>query len=228
MKKRLLLILLIFTLFSSPTIYAVKYRGFVDASLGYFLTPFHPENDKEDSKRRIEFDLTTTHGVQINKLFVGAGTGILLPEVSFPLYVAGRYDFWGKHGINPYVSLRVGYIFRVKGSYLMGRLSYETHDTYLSNGIEYREEYRWNEGYYAEGLYVQPQVGARFRMGRNTGFNLGISLNLINLKEMKEVGFHSIINLETGDTHYSYERKFEPIGSNKISPVINLLFGFDF
>ena len=236
MKKFILLFFSFLLLSQSQTISAVKYRGFVEASLGYAMTPFHENDHNEDVPlNRMMFDFTTTHGVQINKVFVGAGTGFLLPDLycmaaSIPFYVAGRYDFWGKGGINPFVALKIGYVWRIPGTETMGSDLYYEDKEYVEGGLTCKYENYLYEGNIGDGFYMQPTVGVRFRMGKNTGFNLGLSCNIFNLKTMKEGNTYLYIYHPDSDGYQLIDTTdyFVPAGKNKLGAVLSLNIGFDF
>jgi len=125
------------------------YRGFVDGMAGLVVG---------DSEASTNFEFSTTHGYQFNnKLFVGAGVGVLFynrnlvidqeaktvtedetRKLGFPIYGEVRYDFMDNR-FTPFVSGRIGYT--------VGQL---------------------------HGLYYVPAVGIRFAVGEKMGINLAL------------------------------------------------------
>lgn len=124
--KRLLLPLLLLVGFLCPTHTQarVHYRGFVDLAPGVYFA----ESYLDGTKSGFGLQFSTTHGIQINKFFIGAGFAIayftpydyykyysingyswqshywndweVVPEV----FVRGRYDFFSNtRKINPYI-----------------------------------------------------------------------------------------------------------------------------
>lgn len=224
MKKRLILsFLTALALSQSLHVSAQKYRGDIEASFGYALFSFATESIRFDE--RCVLDITTSHGVQINKLFLGLGTGLMLiniseisdPHLNIPLFFTSRYDFWNNNGINPYISIKAGDL--LSSDYFLRTSHYKE---YIENGTIYND--RNDSYYYGTGLYLQPQVGMRIRTGKNTGMNIGLSYNLINIKEKTEVYEHSH---ENGIFFEDYTTSRE-ISKNAIKGILSLTFGFDF
>ena len=209
MKKGFLfavLSLLIF--FQSTPVSALKYRGDLEGSLGVATSDLIEFSNTFLSKSVLDF--TTSHGIQINKVYVGLGLGLMVLNFdtqdfgaygyanqgfSMPFFVKGRYDFWNSKGINPYVSLKAGYLLGIDS---MGEIE--------NTNTGYDEEDK------AKGLYLQPQAGVRFRTGKNTVLSLGISYNIININR----------------DYYNYRDGNVYNISNSIKGILSLTIGFDF
>lgn len=82
---------------------AQSYKGFIEGGRTFFTGPEGSEYHTTD--------FMTTHGVQFNRLFVGAGAGVRWGDVSWlPIYANARYDFTSRK-IAPFVDAKIGYTF---------------------------------------------------------------------------------------------------------------------
>lgn len=165
MKKLILTLIIALTSISSA--FAQHYRGFLDLNVA---VPVHTTDVKF---KRSFFGFTTSHGVQLNKLFVGAGVGAMFASSAFcfgmPIYADARWDFFSAKKTNFFVGLKLGYTVDIK-----------VDDDY---GIDLSEEsyYDATTNYriikYAGfgGVHIQPSIGLRFRLNRITGINLTMS-----------------------------------------------------
>lgn len=153
---------------SAPLLRAQSYRGFFDPCIMFNVANSSSEWKPSDMLAgKIMLGFTTTHGVQVaQRLFVGAGTGVLFSETNprIPLFAEARYDFFGKHNsaANLFVSLRLGYELGLSSI----------------NGGDYWED-ESNVGYAdatgRSGFYYQPTIGVRIRTSRLCGINIGLS-----------------------------------------------------
>lgn len=160
-----------------------SYRGFVsfDPALAISYSSVSPSDLSISSEAKATMfagEVSTTHGVQINRhVFVGAGVGIQFscnrPDfynsnqyiidydeytLHVPIYVAARYDLDIARKVTPFVSCKLGYSLGipVNGAYnIIG----SSGDSLSDNG-----------------LYFQPTIGIRFRVGHHFGINLGLTL----------------------------------------------------
>ena len=184
-KKKLLLLVAILGL-AIPS-FEVSYRGMLDLSVG-----LPTSGETAVSGPSVRFDVnptigglvTTSHGCQITPfLFAGLGGGTVIEwmdvdeynsnyhydknvMVSVPVFIDLRWDLDVRKKITPFVDLKIGYQIGLEGNSDLSRQSY--------NGY-YDEEYetRWIEA--VNSFYFQPTAGVRFKGGKRTGFNLGIS-----------------------------------------------------
>ncbi len=177
---------------------AVSYRGFFDimggVGTGGKTNVYAGSLKVTDIKAEYAFGLNTTHGCQIFPyLYAGVGVGaysvltggksydssyyynpsdsyvdhtIAFYSINIPMYVDIRWDLDIRKKITPFVDLKIGYQIGVNID--------------ESGGTGYS----YNEGGYLDtyakpenGVYFMPTIGARFRMGRKSGFNLGICYN---------------------------------------------------
>lgn len=180
--KKLLLLLAILGL-AIPS-FAVSYRGMLDVNLGLpasgkttISAPFTYYNINST----MGAFSSTSHGCQITPfLFAGLGYGVVLEWmdvdkanykfdknmiVSTPVFLDLRWDLDIRRKITPFVDIKVGYQFGFEGNSNLSEYSYYDE--------EYEYESRWIEA--VNSFYFQPTAGVRFKGGKRTGFNLGIS-----------------------------------------------------
>ncbi|MDE6416630.1 MAG: hypothetical protein K2K68_06360 [Duncaniella sp.] len=149
---------------SSGCAFAQKYRGLLDLSYSYSL-PKSGYPDLEAYQRNF-FGLSTSHGVQIKKFFVGAGLeGLtnLSDGVDIPVFADVRYDFFGRKTTNFFVGCKLGaYVY-----------------SWARAGSEK-----------VTGLYFKPSIGVRFRLSPVVGINLALFYSPMNVKfpEMEWTG----------------------------------------
>lgn len=111
MKKLLQIILLTFAVLTPLNSEArVHYRGFVDFMPGI---TFYNDDDNYGGPFYYEdfgFRINTTHGLQINKLFVGLGLGVNSSAmyISAEFYARCRYDFINSSKWAPYIQADLG------------------------------------------------------------------------------------------------------------------------
>ena len=164
-----------------------SYRGFVDfdptVSITYgSVSP--SELSLYDKPTCFTGLLSTTHGMQINRhLFVGVGVGILFDNLKsknasglpdddqqrstldflFPAFLTVRYDLNVARKISPFVSFKIGYISRLTDEAVFG--------TSFSNSDYWDVELKSDSG-----IWFQPTIGVRFRLGHHNGLNLGLTM----------------------------------------------------
>lgn len=161
-----------------------SYRGFVsfDPALAISYSSVSPSDLSISSDAKATMfagEVSTTHGVQINRhVFVGAGVGIQFScnrsdyystdiqimmdgdEYTFnvPIYVAARYDLDIARKVTPFVSCKLGYSLGIPVNGVYNIIG-SSGDSLSDNG-----------------LYFQPTIGIRFRVGHHFGINLGLTL----------------------------------------------------
>lgn len=194
MKKSLVALALAFSAFAAD---AASYRGFFDlfggVTTGGKTTVNAGDLSVSNIKNDFAFGFNMTHGCQITPfLYAGAGFGafstlmsgeemqwgdsysestMIVPSIDIPIYIDVRYDLNIRKKVTPFVDLKLGYSINVNfddnwGSYT----SSSYHDVYTSSELSLKAKGE-------SGFYFQPSIGFRFRMGKKSGFNLGIAYN---------------------------------------------------
>ena len=129
---------------------------------------------------------STAHGCQFTScLFAGAGFGIncewLKSQktetdgseifrtsknhlISIPLFLDVRWDLDVNRKITPYADLRLGYQLGMEG-FAIYKARSVSNPSYIAAGTMKS----------TDGLYVQASAGVRWKVGKNTGVNLGVS-----------------------------------------------------
>lgn len=209
MKAKIIAFLL--SLIAIAPLSAQHYRGFVDAYGLACISGGLPDGLKYDYGKGPKFGVggMTSHGVQIQKLFVGAGAGYIFtePTHTIPVFADVRWDFFGNRGVNPFVGLRLGY------TAVLDPASY-------NRDINYRDSehtYHYSESNEAS-FYFQPTVGIRIRTAPKFGLN--ISLSYIPIKQcIKNYNTYNYDNpaWDDAETIKSYTRGYIALG-----------LGFDF
>lgn len=193
----------------SVTVYAQSYRGMFDLSVGkaisaYSRIPHSEVNFQIDPLMAGTF--TTSHGCQINKfLFAGIGAGICLDWVnakfqdnsflyshlegkymmmSIPIFLDLRWDLDISRKITPFVDIKIGYQI---GS---------TSKSLNENDYYYRAVSNYSFIRASNSIYFQPSIGVRFKGGKRSGFNLGISYipvlkNQLSMISDNNLGFNT-------------------------------------
>ena len=175
--KKLLLFLTLLTM--SCYAFSQSYRGMFDLSAG-----ISPSGEKKiqtpsfDVKPNIGGVFSMSHGCQITRyLFAGLGAGVCcewvdIPKtnavtdvyngtlISFPVFLDLRWDLDIRRKITPFVDFKIGYQFCIEDS---------------DNDYEFSQNGRNYSVGPKKSMYFQPTAGVRFKGGRRTGFNLGIS-----------------------------------------------------
>lgn len=138
---------------------AESYRGFVDVGYGGLVGTSFSEDGHHAMGSLKGIGFSTTHGVQISRLFfVGAGIGANLTDSyersgwyedgDANWYVCGRYDLNLLAKVTPYLVVKVGQYF------------------YNSSSGAIKPTGK---------LFFQPAIGVRFRLTHHLGLNLGLS-----------------------------------------------------
>lgn len=144
--------------------FAQKYRGFVDVEGGY-VRP----NGLIRFDGKIAVGISTSHGVQLNKVFVGAGLSYnslaaytSLPKMS--VFADARYDFFGHKSTNFFIDCKLG-------SFLLNSL-------HLTELIPSKDPNHYDKRNAVDGttslLFFKPSVGVRFRLSSLVGINLAL------------------------------------------------------
>ena len=272
MKKGAFLIpaLAILLLFLPNPISAQKYRGDIEVSFGFPTSYLISPHDKFFQKSSFEF--SSTHGVQINRFFIGAGPGLYviplekqnyhwsnitengnyeyeiyensknIPRLFGSAFIKSRYDFFNNKDINLFISLKVSYLIifksRIGNFYTSESQIYKYIEPIDGGGYTEVDHYTsqvYESEFHMSNLAFSPQVGVRFRIGKYTGINIGVSYNMFNIKEYiqetqgeywHKYSQHDGIGetLEHSDIYNSSDPKL----SNHFKGYINLTFGFDF
>lgn len=170
--KKLLIVLT--GLMLSISAFSQSYRGMLDLSVGLPTSgeqSIRFSNEEVKLKPQVGLIFSMSHGCQITKSFfagLGIGVGGVWTEKKFirlgdtqygdsewqqktyctvPVFLDLRWDLDIRKKITPFVDLKVGYQMTV-------------HEYFgPKNG----------------SMYFQPTAGVRFRGGKRTGFNLGLS-----------------------------------------------------
>lgn len=148
--QRMLIVVILIGGFTIPT-NAVSYRGFVDTSIG-----FHISGGNKEIVDDYNFNwlISTSHGVQINKLFIGAGVGFMYGMTDYyshiPIFADVRYDFFTSRQVSFFAGFKIG--------------------------AEARVGEHWYGGFNSQsGIYYQPSVGFRVRTSNKVGLNFHLS-----------------------------------------------------
>lgn len=143
---------------------------------------------------------TTSHGCQFTPwLFAGAGAGISCEWVnssnnkdsniasknvefknhliSVPLFVDVRWDLDVNRKATPYAGLKLGY--------QLGMNSYATYKAYSVANPSYVTAGLMKS---ADGMYMQISAGVKWKVGENTGINLGLSYSPLIRREIHTEG----------------------------------------
>lgn len=194
--KRILVALSLFV--AVFTMSAQSYRGFIDLfggiGVGSDESIVRGDMSFTDIKPSFGFGLSTSHGCQITPWgYVGIGVGaytslnhasensyqgsydyndpdrVEIYGVYIPVSLDLRWDLNIRKKVTPFVDLKIGYQFVARlneGSYGIAE---------VSSSSSYENMYLHAEP--IAGFYFQPTVGIRFRMGKKSGFNLGVTYN---------------------------------------------------
>lgn len=228
---------------------AQHYRGFFDAS---FNMPLSNSNDWIfDDAKGFTFSATTSHGVQLNKLFIGAGAGALYTcssyGVGIPVFADIRYDFFNFSAVNLFIGCKAGYSFAStendmhmlfpKPDDIVGRESFFIADQpiYDESGQQIGHTQSLATQPYSEfqGIYIQPSIGVRFRLNATMGLNLTLSYLPLQMKSKHDIEYRTNILTQdeyTGDmvNHYQYRTERDAVVGKFWSHRIALSVGIDF
>ncbi|MCM1336371.1 MAG: hypothetical protein NC187_04955 [Candidatus Amulumruptor caecigallinarius] len=188
MKKALLTLVITLTTLLSAS--AQHYRGFLDFNLSYPIA--NSDGMKFENAGGLTIGGTTSHGVQLNKLFLGAGLGAIFNPSSYgvgmPVFADVRWDFFSLRTTNIFVGCKIGAIFNVgDDSYGISLDGPQQGNIEVADGqwTNY-SGYGW-AGY--GGIYMQPSVGVRFRINHTMGIN--IALSYLPLRFKTETEYHT-------------------------------------
>ncbi len=168
------IIAFLFSLIAIAPLSAQHYRGFVDV---YLLKQVQsPPSDTysiEDSMEGV--GITTSHGLQFNKLFVGLGAGYYLRMHNIPVFADARWDFFGTRGVNFFAGVKLGCNINQDPDKFRGHVSIK--DPIANENKEHP--------LYAVtplSLYFQPSVGMRIRTAPKFGLNISLSYIPIHMQ----------------------------------------------
>lgn len=179
---------------------AQHYRGFFDATFTYPVSTSSGMDFYDDG---YTLSGTTSHGVQLRNLFVGAGAGVIFTinsydpydsenshnsySIGIPVFADVRYDFFNLSIANLFIGCKLGYSFAPnKGS---GIYMVSPDDTWpqfkdinaspiydeTGQQIGNTEAQIYDPVSTFQGLYIQPSIGVRFRLNATMGLNLTLS-----------------------------------------------------
>lgn len=109
----LCLFLCLLTVMWAQDVSRLRYKGFVDLETGI---AYNLNTAQTISTNNMQFFtiLTTTHGIQLKKCFVGLGVGYMHSyrdkENIYPIYGAFRYT-WEKSMLKPFADVRMGVVY---------------------------------------------------------------------------------------------------------------------
>jgi len=156
---------------------AQHYRGFVDGICAFSVSNSNGQSFEYGGL--LSLGATTSHGIQLKKLFLGLGAGVLNTGddggFGLPMFVDGRWDFFNHRNLNIYVGCKMGYYVRI-GDPVGAEMNYILH--YRVDNSIYQETDIYSTNGYASptnSFYIQPNIGIRFRLTSTLGINLGIS-----------------------------------------------------
>ncbi|MDE6342303.1 MAG: outer membrane beta-barrel protein [Muribaculaceae bacterium] len=166
-----------------------KYRGMFEIGGGPVFANEKIHTSKGDFSNKqttIGGIFATAHGCQFTPwLFAGAGVGVNCEWktshnigddasalnvtaknhlISVPLFLDIRWDLDLTRKVSPYADLRLGYQLGMDG-YVNFRATSATNSLSTTTGMMKS----------ADGMFVQASAGVRFKIGNNTGVNIGIS-----------------------------------------------------
>ena len=180
---------------------AQHYRGFVDVNLSIPTVKMDGGFLSYSDAQGFAIGLTTSPGVQIKNVFVGAGIGAFYNfgvgnSYPIPLFINGRYDFFNIHKANIFIDCKLGYLFNRTGEF------------YWDAADDYYYEYEGKWG----GLFFNPSVGVRFRCSNTCGINIALG--------------YMPMSIELGDALYGCGPTYE--GDKFTDHRLSLTFGVDF
>ncbi len=177
----------------------LHYRGFVEGGIGVNIVSGSDQSNLESTGggAALGYVFATTHGIQLQKNFIGIGFGITpaywaigktspdnteydydlgrLSNLSFPVYAAWRYDFFGQSIFNqdvwnPYIGAKIG-LFLPIGSTKEVKYMYNGYSGWRSES----EQWLGELGYYCP-IYIALDFGLRKKISSTSGISLGLTL----------------------------------------------------
>lgn len=250
MKKSLVALALIL---SAVTVDAASYRGFFDlfggVCTGGKTTVKAGDLSISNIKNDLAFGFNMTHGCQITPfLYAGAGFGafstlmsatdeqpsyswddydgksIKITSMDIPIYLDIRYDLNIRKKVTPFVDLKFGY--RINVDFSADDWTSSSYSQSEINNMATVSELSVQAGG-ESGFYFQPSVGVRFRMGKKSGFNLGVtydttvSRKLVGSYNSRKYGMYGDVSEETITSGPDQLKKLK-------EGAIMLQLGFDF
>lgn len=229
--------LLAFTAIAAMSLTAsarTSYRGFVDIIGAYpiFSTNVNDGFATDNDGQAVWINLSTTHGVQLNRhFFIGAGAGLYdlcrfgeITLTQIPIYIAGRADLNISKKCSPFIDLKIGYSANLNNGCFSADIEGVNDYTYsYENGYEYASPYiSTHDPYKAFGqFFFQPTIGIRFRLGHHLGLNLGLTYYCQQLKESLNI-------YERGTDGYGNGDFIEQVNLSWKNNYLGLNIGIDF
>lgn len=177
MKKLALFLLTIAA--TLPQVFAQHYRGFADVGIISVVSPAPSGFVYDGGARPFGGIITTSHGVQFDKFFVGGGAGVTSFALfaykygfgaGLSIFAHGRYDFFNLKKTNFFLDLKLGYIFSPSSEY--------------NDNLYINTESGRNSTYYEfSSVLAQPSVGLRVRLSSLVGLNFMLSYTPIRFKK---------------------------------------------
>lgn len=137
---------------------AQSYKGFIEGGRTFFTglqgSEYHTT------------DFMTTHGVQFNRLFVGAGAGVRWGDATswLAVYANARYNLTSRK-VTPFVDAKVGYTFiDMKGFYTCPGVGVSW-DFCRFTSIYFKVGYTYNPMKYGDGYYDPDMNGVTVMAG---------------------------------------------------------------
>lgn len=136
-----------------------QYRGVVDVSYNYNAYGILCDR----------FMISTTHGYQFNPyIALGVGVGFEINDlgwsnvISVPMFINVHSSFIEDTTVSPFVSVNLGYDLGLTVAFF--------DDAYFEDG-EYYDVFASGDGW-----YIEPTIGAEFRLGYKSAIFVGFSL----------------------------------------------------
>lgn len=162
MKKHILLALCIGLSVVSAS--AQHYRGFLDFTTTVPVVNTNGYGFEYADIGGATIGGSTSHGIQLKNIFIGAGAGALYVPSSYsvgiPVFAEARWDFFRGRMLNFFVGCKLGWVLNAGDE----------------DGVPINDECEYSEmcGMYG-GIYIHPSVGLRFRLNSTMGINLALS-----------------------------------------------------
>lgn len=158
----------------------LHYRGFVEGGIGVTTVPGYDFSElQSDGGMGFGYMLATTHGIQLNKNFIGIGFGITpgyvteakwptrdtwrLSRATMPFYANWRYDFFNTNSWTPYIGVKGGIFL----TWLAGFGKSDFYDG--------EDHHRWGPCN-AWPVFAAIDLGMRKNVSSTSGVSLGLSV----------------------------------------------------
>lgn len=168
--KKLITLFVALTL-SFTVSHAQHYRGFADLTVSMPVTKMDGGKLSYEDTNGVLLGVTTSHGVQLKRFFIGAGIGgFVMPGgsgIGLPLFVDGRYDFFSVSKANLFIGCKLGYMPWLGANDGLTLLENDEADVMYGK---------------LSGLYCNPSIGVRFRLTGMLGLNIALSYLPLSLE----------------------------------------------